>query len=34
MGEVGRNACEEAGVGWLDLTGNAHIIAPGIRVIV
>jgi hypothetical protein len=34
MGEVGRKACEEAGVGWLDLSGNAHIIAPGIRVIV
>ena len=34
MGEVGRKACEEAGVSWLDLSGNAHIIAPGIRVIV
>ena len=34
MGEVGRKVCEEAGVGWLDLSGNAHIIAPGIRVIV
>jgi hypothetical protein len=34
MGDVGRKACEEAGVGWLDLSGNAHIIVPGIRVIV
>lgn len=32
MGEVGRNLCEEAGVGWLDLSGNAHLVAPGIRV--
>ena len=34
MGEVGRKVCEEAGVGWFDLRGNAHIIAPGLRVIV
>ncbi len=34
MGEVGRKVCEEAGVGWLDLSGNAHIIASPIRVIV
>ena len=34
MGEVGRTVCEEAGVEWLDLSGNAHIVAPGIRVIV
>lgn len=34
MGEVGRRLCREAGVGWMDLSGNAHIIAPGIRVIV
>ncbi|MBI5527218.1 MAG: helix-turn-helix domain-containing protein [Deltaproteobacteria bacterium] len=34
MGEVGRRVCEEAGVGWLDLSGNARIIAPGIRVVV
>jgi hypothetical protein len=34
MGEVGRKVCEEAGVGWLDLSGNARIVAPGIRVIV
>ena len=34
MCEVGRKVCEEAGVGWLDLSGNAHIVAPGIRMIV
>jgi hypothetical protein len=34
MGEVGRKVCAEAGVGWLDLSGNARITAPGIRVIV
>jgi hypothetical protein len=34
MGEVGRKVCEEAGVGWLDLSGNARIVAPPIRVIV
>jgi hypothetical protein len=34
MGEVGRRVCEEMGVAWLDLSGNAHIVAPGIRVIV
>ncbi|MEW6262370.1 MAG: type IV toxin-antitoxin system AbiEi family antitoxin [Thermodesulfobacteriota bacterium] len=34
MGEVGRRLCEEEGVSWLDLSGNARIIAPGIRVII
>lgn len=34
MGEVGRKMCAATGVGWLDLSGNAHVIAPGIRVIV
>jgi len=32
MGEVGRSLCEEAGVGWVDLSGNARISAPGLRV--
>ncbi len=32
MGEVGQQLCEEAGVSWLDLSGNARIIAPGLRV--
>ncbi len=34
MGRVGREQCEEAGVGWLDLSGNACISAPGLRVLV
>lgn len=34
MGPVGRKRCEEAGVAWLDLSGNARILAPGIRVVV
>jgi hypothetical protein len=34
MGETGRRLCEEAGVSWLDLSGNARILAKGIRVIV
>ncbi len=34
MGNVGRRICDEAEVSWLDLSGNAHIIADGIRVIV
>ncbi len=32
MGPVGREHCQEVGVGWLDLSGNARIVAPGIRV--
>jgi hypothetical protein len=31
MGEVGRRLCEEADVCWLDLSGNAHLVAPGLR---
>jgi hypothetical protein len=34
MGASGRLACERAGVSWFDFSGNAHIIAPGLRVIV
>jgi hypothetical protein len=34
MGDSGKQACERAGVSWFDFSGNAHIIAPGIRVIV
>lgn len=34
MGAVGRDRCEEADVAWLDLSGNARIVAPGIRVLV
>ena len=33
MGEVGRKLCDEAGVSWLDLSGNAHLFGPpGLRV--
>ncbi len=34
MSEVGRRACEAARVPWFDFSGNAHIVAPGLRVIV
>jgi hypothetical protein len=34
MTEAGRKVCEEAGLSWLDLSGNARIIAPGLRVII
>lgn len=34
MGEVGRRRCNEAGVSWLDLSGNAGIAAPGLRVLI
>lgn len=29
MGETGRRLCAEAGVSWIDLSGNAWIEAPG-----
>lgn len=32
MGSVGRDYCREADVGWFDLSGNAQILAPGLRV--
>lgn len=32
MGPTGRDLCEEAKVGWLDLSGNVHLVAPGLRV--
>jgi hypothetical protein len=32
MGDVGKRLCAEAGIGWLDLSGNAHLVAPGLRV--
>jgi hypothetical protein len=34
MGEVGRKRCEQAEVCWLDLSGNAYLVAPGLRVVV
>jgi Transcriptional regulator, AbiEi antitoxin, Type IV TA system len=32
MGEVGQRMCKEANVYWLDLSGNAHLVGPGLRV--
>ena len=34
MGPMGCRLCEDADVAWLDLSGNARIIAPGIRVLI
>jgi hypothetical protein len=32
MGAVGRERCARAGVGWLDLSGNAAIRTPGLHI--
>jgi hypothetical protein len=32
MGDVGRRVCEAAGVNWLDLSGNARIMAGDLRI--
>ncbi len=32
MGESARDYCDEAGIAWLDLSGNAKIVAPGLYV--
>lgn len=32
MWDVGRRLCEESGIAWLDLSGNASIHAPGLHV--
>lgn len=32
MGDVGRQLCAESGVSWMDLSGNANIAAPGLRI--
>ena len=34
MGNVGRRLCEEEGISWLDLSGNACIHAPGLHVVI
>lgn len=34
MSDAGRRVCEDASIPWFDLSGNAHIVAPGIRIIV
>ncbi len=33
MGDVGKAVCATAGVSWFDLSGNAHVVAPGLRII-
>jgi hypothetical protein len=32
MGVAGRSVCAAAGISWLDLSGNARIVAPGLLV--
>lgn len=32
MTETGQDRCQSAGISWLDLSGNADIIGPGIRI--
>lgn len=34
MGAAGQRRCRDAGVAWLDLSGNAHIVVPGLRIVV
>jgi hypothetical protein len=34
MGDVGRKLCEDRGVSWADLSGNADISAPNLRVLI
>ena len=34
MGESGKRLCADAGVSWFDLSGNAHIVAPGLRILI
>lgn len=34
MYELGRKYCQEANISWLDLSGNANIAGPGIRIII
>ena len=34
MGDVGRRRCAETETAWLDLSGNARISAPGLRILV
>ena len=34
MSDVGRKVCEAASIHWFDLSGNAHIVAPSMRIII
>lgn len=32
MGEAGEQRCKEAGINWIDMSGNARIVAPGTNI--
>ena len=32
MGQVGRELCDRSGMSWLDLSGNAKIVVPGLKI--
>lgn len=32
MGDIGHRICAEEKISWLDLSGNAHLVIPGLRV--
>lgn len=34
MGAAGERRCKEAGIAWLDLSGNTRIVVPGLRLVV
>jgi hypothetical protein len=34
MSDAGREVCAKANVQWFDFSGNAHIVAPGLRILV
>lgn len=34
MGPINRERCAKYGISWLDLSGNARIVAPGLRVLI
>jgi len=34
MHELGRKRCQEAGISWVDLSGNADVTGPGIRILI
>jgi len=34
LSPMARELCEKAGVSWMDLSGNARIVAPGLRIVI
>ena len=34
MGDLGREVCRKASVCWMDLSGNANLVGPGLRIVV